>query len=132
MTLDNPPTDQLADIYSFTMLYIEPDPLRRQVVEAWLVTNMFPTTSGVLESQMDPTTGAEVPELSIEYRGMPVVSQGTRRFAQSILDELNYVNAGPMQRPAFVNQIDEDIRAAESGYAEDLKAASQSGVGEEG
>jgi hypothetical protein len=133
MTLDNPPTDQLADIYSFTTLYIEPDPLRRGVVEAWLVTNMFPTTSGVLESQMDPTVGAEVPELSVEFRGLPVVSQGTRRFAQSILDELNYVNAGPMQRPAFVNEIDANIRAAvESGYVEDLQAAAQSGVGEEG
>lgn len=131
MTGENPPTDQLADIYSFTTLYIEPDPLRRHAVEAWLVTNMFPMTAGELESQMDLTAGAEVPELSIEFAGMPVVSQGTRRFAQSILDELNYVNAGPMQRPAFVNAIDANVNAAtQSGYREDLEAAAQSGVGE--
>jgi hypothetical protein len=130
MTLDDAPEDQLADMYSFTMLYIEPDPLRRHVVEAWLVNNMFPTTSGVLESQMDPTTGAEVPELSIEFRGMPVVNQGTRRFAQSLLDQLNYTNAGPMQRPAFVNQVDADIRASETGYVEDLNANAQNGLGD--
>jgi hypothetical protein len=125
---DQKATDQLADIYSFTTLYIEPDPLRRTVVEAWLITNMFPVTSGVLESQMDLTAGAEVPEISIEFRGLPMVSQGVRTFAQEMLDTLNYVNAGPMQRPAFVNKIGGDIAKADSGYVEDLAAAAQSGV----
>lgn len=88
-------------------------------------------TAGELESQMDLTAGADVPELSVEFAGMPVVSQGTRRFAQTILDELSYVNAGPMQRPAFVNAIDANVNAAvQSGYKEDLAAAAQSGVGE--
>ena len=120
--------DQLADFFSFTTLYIEPDPLRRKVTEAWLVTNMFPTTSGVLESQLDPTAAADVPEVSIEFRGIPVVSQGVRNFAQEQLDQLNYVNAGPMQRPSFVSQIEADIKASEQGYAEDLAAAAQNGV----
>jgi hypothetical protein len=128
--IDGEVDDQLADFFSFTTLYIEPDPLRRHVVEAWLVTNMFPTTSGVLESQMDPTASADVPEISIEFRGIPVVSQGVRNFAQEQLDRLNYVNAGPMQRPAFVTQIEADIAKAEQGYAEDLNAAAQNGVGQ--
>lgn len=126
--VDNPPDDLLADIFSFTTLYIEPDPLRRKVVAAWLVTNMYPTTSGVLESQMDPTTGSEVPELSIEFRGIPIRSRGVIQMAQNKLDEINYVNAGPLQRPAFVDQIAADIRAAENGYREDIARAAQSGV----
>lgn len=120
--------DQLADFFSFTTLYIEPDPLRRSVVEAWLVTNMYPTTAGVLESQMDPTAASEVPEISIEFRGMPVVSQGVRMFAQEQLDRLNWVNAGPMQRPAFVSKIEADINTGNGGYVDDVNAAAQSGV----
>lgn len=123
------PPDQLADFYSFTMLFIEPDPLRRHVVEAWLVTNMFPQSAGELESRMDPTSGAEVPEISIEFRGIPLVSDGVRSLAQSTLDKINYANAGPMQRPSFIDQIEADIRAAENGYVEDIAAATQNGVG---
>ena len=120
--------DQLADMYSFTTLYIEPDPLRRKVVHAWMVTNMFPLTSGVIESTRDLTTGQEVPELSIEFTGIPVQSRGVLDFAQARLDEINYINAGPHQRPAFVDQIQADIRAQNNGYRESIQRASETGV----
>jgi hypothetical protein len=125
----NIPDDHLPDLYSFTTLYIQPDPLRRRVDEAWLITNMIPNTSSVLESQMDKTAGSDVPEISIEFGGIPVVSRGVQNFAQSILDRMNYVNAGPMQRPAFIDKIDADITSAERGYREDLAAAASIGVG---
>ena len=131
MNLDgvDQPEDALADMFSFTTLYIEPDPLRRGVVWAWLGTNMQPTTSGILESQMDPTTGQPVPEISIEFKGMYVSNAGVRQFAQTILDNFNYVNAGPMQRPAFVDAINAEVKDANNGYAEALAEASQSGNG---
>lgn len=121
--------DLLADMYSFTTLYIEPDPLRRKVVHAWMVTNMFPLTSGIIESTRDLTTGQEVPELSIEFTGLPLQSRGVLEFAQARLDEINYVNAGPHQRPSFVDQIQADIKAANNGYAESIQRAAESGVG---
>lgn len=122
------PTDALADMYSFTTLYIEPDPLRRSVVWAWLGTNMQPTSSGVLESQFDQTTGQPVPEISVEFKGMYVSNAGVRQLAQTILDGINYVNAGPMQRPAFVDAINAEVKDSENGYLDALKDAVASSV----
>lgn len=127
---DDPPDDHLADMYAFTTLYIEPDPLRRHVVEAWLSTNMYPTEVPTIESQKDATTGQDIPELSMEFASLVMRSAGVREFAQELLDNLNYVNAGPMQRPSFVEGIQPDIEAAEHGYLEDLESAAQSGVNE--
>lgn len=123
-----PPPDNLPDMYSFTTLYIEPDPLRRFVTEAWLCTNMYPQSSGTLESQYDPTTGQDVPELSITFHAIPVVSVGIRAFAQSILDQINYEGAGPMQRPSWVDGVDPSIAAAEQGYLSGIDANMQIGT----
>lgn len=125
---DEPPSDRLADMYSFTTLYIVPDPLRRFVVRSWMDTNMFPLSSGSIESQYDATAGQEVPELSVEMAGIPVRNQGVDNFAQQILDGLNYVGAGPMQRPAFVDQIQADVTASEQGYVEGLSEDAQTGI----
>lgn len=131
VTLTDDVEDQLADVYSFTTLYIEPDPLRRHVVEAWLCTNMFPQSTGSLESQLDFEGGQDVPEINVEFAAIPVVSQGVRDFAQSLLDEINYTQAGPMQRPAFLDKIDSDVTSVDQGYRESIAAAADSGIGGE-
>lgn len=125
---EEPPTDHLTDMFTFTTLYIEPDPLRRHVVAAWLSTQMYPTEVPSLESQKDPTTGQDVPEVSIEMNALTMRSRGVDQFAQEILDGLNYINAGPMQRPSFVENIQADIEAAEQGYRESLNAEAETGV----
>ena len=124
---EEPPADNLPDMYSFTVLYIEPDPLRRFVSQAWLCTNMFPQSSGELESQFDPTTGQDVPEISITFQAIPVVSVGVNALAQNMLDQINYEGAGPMQRPAWVEGVQPDIGASEWGYMEGLDANAQIG-----
>lgn len=125
---DNVPTDHLPDIYSFTMLYIQPDPLRRRVEEAWLQIGMSPNTSGVLESQYDVTAAADVPEISIEFGGVPFSTLGVLDFAQTVLDKINYVNAGPLARPAFLDKISADVLAGNKGYTEDIATANASGI----
>lgn len=121
--VEQAPTDHLADFYTFTVLYIEPDPLRNKVLDAWLVTNMAPSTITELESTMDVAGGKEVPEISVEFTGIPYMNDGVTAVAQEILDQINYVNAGPQQRPAFIDKIGADIKAAQSGYVEDIAAA---------
>lgn len=117
------PVDQLADFYSFTTLYIEPDPLRNKVLDSWLVTNMYPSSVSELESKLDVAGGVEVPEISTEFNGIPYMNDGVTTLSQEILDQINYVNAGPQQRAAFLDKIGADIKAAQSGYVEDIKAA---------
>lgn len=126
------PTDLMADMYSFTMLFIEPDPLKRFVVEAWLINGMWPTTSGVLESQFDPTAGADVPEISIEFKGTPVSTYAIRQLAQAKLDEMNWLNAGHQHQPAWVTGPTADVARAEGGWKEGVDNSAQSGIALEG
>ena len=122
------PTDMAADMYSFTMLYVEPDPLKRFVVEAWLVNGMWPTTSGVLESQYDPSAGADVPEIAIEFKGTPVSTFGIRQLAQAKLNEINWLNAGHQHQPAWVTGPTADVESAEGGWLKGVAAAGERGT----
>lgn len=124
-----PPDDALLDLYTFGTLYIESDPLRRFVVEAWLVLGMAPTSTGELESQFDVSSSQGVPEISIEFKGIPIVTDGVRAWAQELLDAINYVNAGPMQRKSYIDKIAADVLAAQgSNYMNDLKEAAANAV----
>lgn len=114
------PTDRLVDLYSFTTLYIEPDPTRQFALDAWLAVNEFPTVSGELEYQFDMAASAAIPEISIEFACTPVRDQGVLNIAQGILEKINYVNAGPMQRSSVVQAIEADLLKAERGYTEDI------------
>lgn len=131
MNMDNggdEPTDQLADFYSFTMLFIEPDPLRRYAVDAWLINNMVPKSSGVHEVGYDKAADFAVPEVSIEFTGMPVQSMGIKQVAQEILDGINYLNAGPIQQASHVSYTSKAIlEQEEMGYREELSAMAESG-----
>lgn len=122
------PTDSLADMHSFTMLFVEPDPLKRYVVEAWLINGMWPTTSGVLESQYDPTAGADTPEIAIEFKGTPVSSYAIRQLAQTKLDEINWLNSGHQHQPAWITAPSSDVKAAPGGWLEGQQNANKAGI----
>lgn len=123
------PTDHLPDLYSFSVLYIQPDPLRTRVEEAWVQVGMVPNTSGVLESQFDVTAATDVPEINIEFGGVPFNSNGIMEFAQAALDSINYVNASPINRKALLDKIQADILAGNNGYREDIASAVSNSVG---
>ena len=121
--------DGLADYYSFTTLYIEPDASRKHAVASWLVPGMYPGAVTALESQFDISGSPAIPEIAIEFAGIPISSEGVMILAQETLDKLNYVNAGPMQRAAFIDSIAADIAASANGYVEDVATAAASGIG---
>lgn len=125
------PTDYLADFYSFTNLYIEPDRLRTSVVDAWLITDLYPGGSGDLEAIYDLTAGGDVPEITWELGGLAQSNLGVRLYAQSLLDKVNYAHAGPMHRPAFLSKVHADVAAgstAEAGYMEGISRAQSAAV----
>ena len=129
MNVTNELTDMLNDVFTFTMLYIEPDPLRKYAIEAWMCTQMSPTNSGTIEVQMDPTAASTVPEISIEFKCVPINNKGVLELAQRILDEINYINAGPQNRPAFIDSVDANVAKGEKGYVENIAEAQQTGLG---
>lgn len=123
------PTDHLADFYSFTMLFIEPDPLGRYAIDAWLVSNMYPKQSGTHEVGFDRAADFAVPELQVGFTGIPVRSVGVQQLAQEILESINYLNAGPIQQLAHVSSVSTAIQSVVSnGYREYMSSYSASGA----
>lgn len=118
------PTDILPDYTSATVMFIEPDPTHARVVESWLCTNMMPKTAGEVTGNRDLTTAAETVEYSVEFTSLTQVGLGVDLLAQRYLDEMNMNAVNPNLKPAFVDQIEADIRAEDSGYHDQLDRAS--------
>jgi len=110
------PTDMLADWYSMTCLFIEPDPTHQRVVKAWVITNMMPKSDGEVIGKRDLTSASELSNLTIEFTGIAQYNLGTKVFAQNILDTINITNANPNLRPSFVQGIDALSASAITGY----------------
>ena len=122
------PTDLLADMYAATMLFFEPDPTQTTVLKAWLVTNMAPKTTGNIEAKRELSSSMEQLELSVEFTALSQSSLGVRMFAQAILDSINLANANPNLAPAFVEGIQADVAAINTGYIANAEGLGASAV----
>lgn len=122
------PQDLLPDYYSMTVLFFEPDPTHTKVDKAWLCTNMYPKSDGPVEGRRDLTSAGSTNEISIEFTAISQVGIGVNQFAQRILDEMNLTGNNPNIRPAFVDKISADVKAAANGYAEKIAQAGRSAV----
>jgi hypothetical protein len=108
--------DLLADWYSATCLFIEPDPLHKNVDKAWLVTNMFPKSTGTIEAKRDLTSAQNILELEVEFTGLSQYGAGVNVFAQQVLNNINTLYADPFFRPSFADSISADVNAVNKGY----------------
>lgn len=116
-TIDAFPADMLADQYSATCIFIEPDPTHRKVVKSWLTTNMFPLSTGDIIGKRDITANGETSSLSIGFSGFSQYNLGSNILAQKLLNNINITNANPYLREAFVSDISSDVNAAaNTGY----------------
>lgn len=126
------PKDLLADMYSATMLFFEPDPTHTKVSKAWLTTNMYPKGTGEITGKRDLTTAGELSEITVEFTGLSQTGLGVISFAQSLLDKINITNANPYARPSFVEEIDPDVDNTgvkeSSGYKEGAETLGQQAI----
>lgn len=122
------PTDMLADQYSMTCAFIEPDPTHRKVMKSWITTNMFPKGTGDIIGKRDLTSASEILTLSIEFTGVSQFNLGTNVLAQKLLDNININNANPYLRPAFVKDIAADVAAQAKGYRSATEALGSSAL----
>ena len=79
-----------TEYYTMTVLFIEPDILNARVVNAWLVSNMFPKSVPNIIGKRDKKADKEIEDLSIEFGGFALHSRNAniRKLAQDILDKL--------------------------------------------
>lgn len=99
-------TDWLADWYTMTCLFVEPDPQHKRVLKSWLVTNMMPRRTPEITGKRDLTNPMETTEANIEFTGIVQYSLGVNILAQGILTAINknMGNANPYLRQAFLNE----------------------------
>ena len=128
MTLANAPQDWLADMYTATMLFIEPDPTMTKVVKSWLVTNMYPKITGEITGRRDMTQAAEPVSYDINFTGIAQYSLGVDVFAQQILAAMSITGANPYLRQAFVDQITADLLATQKGYSSGVQNVAQQAI----
>ena len=107
----------LADWYTMSCLFIEPDPTHRKVVKSWVSTNMMPKGTGDIIGKRDMTVATEMNTLNIEFTALSQFSLGTSVFAQKILDSINIARANPYMRPSFIQDISSDAAASVESYA---------------
>jgi hypothetical protein len=127
-SLGNAPTDMLADQYSASMIFIEPDSTHTTVVKSWLGTNMMPKTSGEITGRRDLTQAHETPSYDIGFTGIFQYGLGVDAFAQRLLDGISLTGANPHLRPAFVQNITADVLAARKGYQDGVQTLGASAL----
>lgn len=120
--------DMLADWYSATCLFFEPDPLHKNVTKAWITTNMFPTSTGPIEGKRDLTASQEMLDLSIEFTGLSQYGNAVTAFAQTILDKINIAGGDPYTHGTYLNGITADVSSIkETGYDYTIAQSEASG-----
>lgn len=127
-TLSNRPTDMLPDMYTASMLFIEPDPLHNKVIKSWLGANMMPKGTGEITGRRDMTQANETPTYDIGFTGIFQYGLGVDQFAQKILDSLSITGANPQNRAAFVNAITSDILATKKSYSNEVQSMAANAV----
>lgn len=122
------PGDLLADMYAATMLFFEPDPTHTKVAKAWLCCNMYPQGTGPIIGKRDLTSEGETSEIQVEFTAVTQTGLGVRMFAQRMLDSINFTNANPYLRPAFVNRVSADVAAVGRGYKSQAEVLSRTSI----
>lgn len=104
--------DFLPDFNSMSVLFVEPDPFQRRVIEAWLCVNMMPKGSGELNGKRDIASAMSDRKVTVEFTAMTMMSMGVNQFAQAMLNQLNYIGLNPHNRRSAIETVRVDIAKA--------------------
>lgn len=121
-------TDMLADRYSMTCLFIEPDPTHTKVVKAWLGTGMYPKGNGEIIGSRDITSAGEAANYTIELAGIYQYGLGVNRLAQKLLNTIDITGASPFTMSAFINDLSADVQATYKGYKANVRETAAGAV----
>lgn len=119
--LSNRPTDMLSDMSTATMLFYEPDPTHQKVMKAWLITNMFPRSSGDVTGSRDLTAAMETSTYDIEFTGIAQQGDAVMLFAQKLLERQAMLNADPYRRAGYLSDIDAQLTTATKTYENNIR-----------
>ena len=126
-TLSRRPAHWLADMWTFTMGFIIPDPLHQYVKQSWIVTNMCPKDgfSGITASR-ELEAAMQTRQYTHDFGGLAAYGPGIDEYCQRYLDRMNLAGANPALRKAwvedlYVDDIDADVLAAMRGFLPNIE-----------
>lgn len=117
--------DGLPDMYTMSMLFVEPDVTHRYCVKAVVGVNMFPKTTGDNEMRYDADNVSQVQEVTIEFSGFYHNTTGTRALGQRMLSSISLVNANVYRSAPAVSEIDAMVADSPMGYAQTVRNISK-------
>lgn len=129
MAISDMPEEILENFMSMSMLFIEPDPTHRYVVEAALVSNMMPSSGIPRELVRNLPEGDTALTFSMEFTGVTEATDAVFDFAQEVLSSISLTGVNPNNRQAAFDSIHADILAANRGYKESVEEAARNQVG---
>lgn len=129
-TLANGPTDNLADNYSGTIAFIEPDATGKKCFRCWVGVNIFPMSNGPVEGNMDRTQALTPKDLSLEFSILDFYDAGTRALGQELMDATSRQWANPNIRKSFITEVAAEVKAIAKGYDESITTISNNRVGD--
>ena len=125
-TLTNRPQHWLADMWTFSMGFIIPDPTHQYVKQSWILTNLFPQEgfSGI-SADRELEAAMKTRQYNHGFGGLAMYGPGVDMYCQKYLDRLNLAGANPaLRRPwvedLYVNGIDADVLATARGFVPNI------------
>ena len=129
MAISDMPEEILENFMSMSMLFIEPDPTHRYVVEAALLSNMMPSSGIPREMVRNLPDGDQALTLSMEFTSVTESTAAVFEFAQEVLNSISLTGVSPNNRPAAFDSIHANVEAANRGYKKSIEEAGSNQVG---
>lgn len=114
--------------FGATVLYVEPDPTMREVVSAWLCTNMYPTGTPAFEGSKDASQLGQTLDLNVEFTAFTDVSEGTELFARRMLQRINMAGMNPNDKEVWWENVSADVARQANGLVEQVQRSASNRI----
>lgn len=106
------------DYQAGAMMYIEPDIMFREVIDAWMCFNMlFKSAGNSRTGSRDLTQPAEMPTLEVELSAITISTTAVQEFGKKLLSEMSILNLIPDEDLTLpFGEIDPNVKAAPTGF----------------
>ena len=122
------PELQLIDDMGATAIFIEPDVYHKRVQKAFLCAGMFPQGDLEWQARKDKTTSKEIKTYDVEFTAVTQQGLGVDALGQTLLDNMNLLNADPQRRQAFLSEINPDVTRLTEGLSNNIQNLANTAV----
>lgn len=109
-------TDMLADVYSGTILFFEPNPCFAEPQDAVLCCNVFPKGAGDRTMSRELGQGGDKVTLNIEWGCIAQRGYGVLKLAREMMQLINIAGANPTMAVPLVSEASADAQSARRSF----------------